>query len=100
MEPEQKLQQLKTMLAEIADLNYAASLLGWDQQTYMPPGGTENRGHQLATLGQIAHTKLVSDELGRLLDDLQPYVSQLAPDSFDACLVRGTRRNHEKKTKG
>lgn len=99
MEPEQKLQQLKTMLAEIADLNYAASLLGWDQQTYMPPGGTENRGHQLATLGQIAHTKLVSDELGRLLDDLQPYVSQLAPDSFDACLVRVTRRNYEKETK-
>ena len=99
MQPEQQLEQLKTLLAEIADLNYASALLDWDQQTYMPPGGAENRGHQLATLQQIAHTKLVSDELGKLLDDLQPYVSQLDPDSFDARLVKVTRRNYEKDTK-
>ncbi len=72
MQPEQQLQKLKTLLAEIADLNYASALLGWDQQTYMPSGGAENRGHQLATLQQIAHTKFVSDEIGTLLDDLQP----------------------------
>jgi carboxypeptidase Taq len=99
MEPEQKLQQLKTLLAEIADINYTAALLDWDQQTYMPPRGAENRGHQLATLQQIAHTKFVSEEIGRLLDDLHPYASQLDPDSFDACLVRVTRRDYEKETK-
>jgi len=99
MEPEQKLQQLKTLLAEIADLNQIAALLDWDQQTYMPPGGAENRGHQLATLQQIAHTKSVSAEIGRLLDDLQPYATQLDPDSSDACLVRVARRNYENETK-
>lgn len=99
MQPEQQLQQLKTLLAEIADLNYASALLGWDQQTYMPPAGAENRGHQLATLQQIAHTKFVSDEIGKLLDDLQPYASQLDPASFEACLVRVTRRNYEKEIK-
>ena len=99
MRPEQQLEQLKILLAEIADLNYASALLDWDQQTYMPPGGAENRGHQLATLQQIAHTRLVSDEIGKLLDDLQPYVSQLDPDSFEARLVKVTRRNYEKEIK-
>ena len=99
MESEQKLQQLKTLLAEIADLNQITALLFWDQQTYMPSGGAENRGYQLATLQQIAHTKAVSDEIGKLLDDLQLYASQLDPDSFDACLVRVARRNYENETK-
>ena len=99
MESEHKLQQLKTLLAEIADLNQITALLDWDQQTYMPPGGAENRGYQLATLQQIAHTKAASDEIGKLLDDLQLYASQLDPDSFDACLVRVARRNYENETK-
>ena len=99
MESEHKLQQLKTLLAEIADLNQITALLDWDQQTYMPPGGAENRGYQLATLQQIAHTKAISDEIGKLLDDLQLYASQLDPDSFDACLVRVARRNYENETK-
>jgi carboxypeptidase Taq len=99
MPPEQQLQELKTRLAEIADLNHASALLGWDHQTYMPPAGAEDRGNQLATLGQIAHNKFVSAEVGKLLDDLQPYVSQLDPDSFDARLVKVTRRNYDKEIK-
>ena len=99
MQPEQQLQELKTRMAEIFDLNAASALLGWDQQTYMPSGGAVNRGQQLATLQQIAHVKLVSDEIGRLLDDLQPYVSQLDPNSFDARLVRVTKRRYDKEVK-
>jgi len=99
MPPEQQLQELKTRLAEIADLGHASALLGWDQQTYMPPAGAEDRGQQLATLSQIAHTKFVSDEIGKLLDDLQPYVSQLDPDAFEARLVKVTRRNYDKEIK-
>jgi len=99
MPPEQQLQELRTRLAEISDLNHASALLGWDQQTYMPPGGAEDRGNQLATLGQIAHVKFVSPEIGKLLDDLQPYVSQLDPDSFEARLVKVTRRSYDKEIK-
>jgi carboxypeptidase Taq len=99
MQPEEQFLQLKNLLAEIADLNYATALLNWDQQTYMPPGGAENRGQQLATLQQIAHTKFVSDKIGVLLDDLQPYVAQLDPDSFEARLVNVTRRDFELESK-
>ena len=37
----EKLEQLKTLLAEVADLNATQAVLGWDQQTYMPKGGNE-----------------------------------------------------------
>ena len=35
----EKYEQLKAILAQVWDLNSASGLLGWDQQTYMPPRG-------------------------------------------------------------
>ncbi len=99
MQPEPKFNELKNRLGEIFDLNRASAVLDWDQQTYMPPGGAENRGQQLATLQQIAHEKLVSDEIGRLLDDLQPYAAQLDPDSYEARLVKVTLREYQRETR-
>jgi carboxypeptidase Taq len=96
---EEKIQQLRTILAEISDLNYASALLGWDQQTYMPPGGAEARGNQLALLGRLAHERATSPELGKLLDDLKSYASALEPDSDDTCLVKVTARDYAKATR-
>jgi carboxypeptidase Taq len=93
-----KLEKLKTILGEVNDLNAAAALLGWDQQTYMPPEGALARSYQLATLSSIAHDKFTSPEVGRLLEEVQPYVDQLDPDSDDARLVRVTRREYRKAT--
>jgi len=50
----EKLNQLKEKLGEVDDIGKAASVLGWDQQVNMPPGGNEARGQQLATLSKIA----------------------------------------------
>jgi carboxypeptidase Taq len=96
---EGKLTQLKSELNEIADLNFAGALLGWDQQCYMPPEGAEGRGHQLSTLARIAHAKITSDELGQLIEDLKPYAAQLPPDSDDARLVKVTARGRDKQAK-
>jgi carboxypeptidase Taq len=96
---EEKLEQLKTLLAEVSDLNGAAALLGWDQQTYMPPGGTEARAYQLATLSSLSHDKFTSDEVGQLLEDLKPYAEQLDPDSNDARLIKVTQREYDKQTR-
>ena len=62
----EKLQDLKERLGEVADIGGAASVLGWDQQVNMPPGGSEARGQQLATLSKIAQEKFIeeSDGLG------------------------------------
>ena len=93
---EQKIQQLKNLLAEIADLNYISALLGWDQQTYMPSGGAEARGNQMALVGRLAHERGTSVELGNLLDELKPYAATLDPDSDEARLVKVTARDFDK----
>jgi carboxypeptidase Taq len=96
---EKKLVELKNRLAEINDLNMAASLLGWDQSTYMPPGGGEARGRQLATLAKISQEKFIDPAIGKLLDDLHPYEESLPYDSDEASLIRVTRRDYERATK-
>ncbi len=94
-----KLEQLKSILGEVADLNYSSAILNWDQQVYMPSGGAEDRGNLVATLSRLAHEKFTSDEVGQLLDDLKPAAAKLDPDSFEARLVRVTDRNYRKKVK-
>jgi carboxypeptidase Taq len=89
---EDKIKQLRDILAEISDLNYTAALLAWDQQTYMPPGGADARGNQLALLERLAHERATSPELGKILDELKPYAANLDPDSDDA----RTARSYEK----
>jgi carboxypeptidase Taq len=74
-------------------------VLGWDQATYMPPGGAAARARQGATLSRLAHEKFVDPALGRLLDQLQPFAESLPADSDDACLIRITRRDFEKALK-
>ena len=91
-----KFNELKAVLAEIADLNHAAAVLGWDQNTYMPRGAAESRGNQLATLGKIAHEKFTSDRVGKLLDELK---DAFPAESDEAAIVRVTRRDYDKATR-
>ncbi len=96
---ENKLKQLKEILAECVDLMYAGALLEWDQQCYMPTGGSEARSYQMATLKRLAHQRLTSSETGQLLEDLKPYAEQLDPDSDDACLLKVAQRRYDKNVK-
>ncbi len=93
---EERLRQLKARLAEIDDVERAADLLDWDQQTYMPPAGAGARAEQLSTLRGLAHRFFISDEMGALLDDLRDAAAGLEPDSDAACLIRVTARDYEK----
>ena len=95
----EKMQQLKSLLAEVADLNHVQELLGWDQQTYMPQGAAESRGNQLATLGKISHQKFTSDEIGTLLGDLEKEFEGADPDSDDLRLLGVTRHEYDRATK-
>ncbi len=88
--------QLKERLAEVYDLGKAASILSWDQQTKMPPRGAAARAEQLATIGRIAHEKFTSDEVGRLLDELEGFESSQPYDSLEASLIRVTREDWKK----
>jgi carboxypeptidase Taq len=90
------IETLRERIGEIHDLDRASALLGWDQQTKMPPGGAGVRAEQLATLGRLAHEALTSDEMGRLLDELAPLEDSLGYDSDEASLIRLVRRDWEK----
>jgi carboxypeptidase Taq len=91
-----ELADLKERIGEIQDLDRTSSLLAWDQQVKMPPGGGGVRAEQLATVGRIAHEALTSDEMGRLLDKLAPHEDTLDYDSDEASLIRVVRREWEK----
>jgi carboxypeptidase Taq len=88
--------QLKKILNEIGDLGAVISLLDWDQQTYMPPGAAEGRGHQMATLASIQHELLIGDKLGVLLTLFEQQVIGADPDSDEARLAKVTRRKYNK----
>jgi carboxypeptidase Taq len=96
---EKKLAELKAHLQEVDDLNSAASVLYWDQSTYMPPGGAPARGRQLATLARLAHEKFTDPAVGRLLDELEAQADDLPYDSDEAGLLRVTRRDYDRSTK-
>src|SRR5258708_1892113 len=62
-------------MQKIADVKYAAALLQWDQETYLPVKGAAFRGQLLATEGrsfnrQIGHEWLTAGSLGDLLGEL------------------------------
>lgn len=89
------LQDLKIQLAEVTYLGQAAGLLGWDQHTYMPPGGAEGRSEQLAVLGRIVHDRMISPEMGRLLDGAEKEVAGRGENDLDYQLVRMTRYDYD-----
>jgi carboxypeptidase Taq len=83
-------------LGEIHDLEKAAGLLSWDEETKMPPTGAEARAEQRATLNRFAHDLQVDPTLGELLEELAPLEEELGHDSFEASLVRVARRDFDK----
>ncbi len=95
----ENLAELKDRLLEIHDLESSAALLGWDQRSYMPPGGAQARARCIGTLQRLAHTKFIDPALGRLLDDLRPLEDSLSYDSDEASLIRVTRRDYERATR-
>lgn len=76
-------EKYRKLMRKIADVNYSMAVLGWDQETYMPPKGAAFRGEQLATLAGIAHELSTSEELCYLLEVL----------THDNTLAEKERRN-------
>ena len=89
-------EELRTRLAEIADLSRVIGLLFWDQRTMMPPTAAPARAEQLATLNRITHERFVSEEIGRLLEEARPEEESLEYESVEASHIRVARRDYEK----
>jgi carboxypeptidase Taq len=93
------LDRLRERLAEVNDLAKAATLLLWDQRLMMPSGGAPARAEALGTVSRLRQERFVDPEIGRLLDELRAVEESSDYDSFEASLIRRTRRDYEKATR-
>jgi carboxypeptidase Taq len=84
---------------EASLLASCSALLGWDEQTYMPPGGVEHRSRQMALLAGLHHEKATDPRIDELLSTLEasPLVSD--PESPAAVNVRELRRIQQRQTR-
>lgn len=90
-------QKLLQIVRTVCDLRAAAALLEWDQETYMPPGATEARAQQIATLYSTAHEIFIQDQTGELLECMNGMEDD--PMEFQASLVRVIQRDYARARK-
>ena len=93
------IERLRERLAEVHDLSRAAMLLTWDERVMMPPNGAQARAEALGTVSKLAQERFIDVDVGRLLDELRDVEESSDPDSFEASLIRVTRRRYEKATR-
>jgi carboxypeptidase Taq len=75
----------------------AEEVLSWDQLTKMPPAAAEVRASQIETIAKIAHERFSNGTVGRLLQECGGLETAMPSDSFEASLVRVTRRDWERQ---
>ena len=85
-------------IGRVKELNLIGSLtglMGWDQETMMPPKGGKLRSEMMAFLSKQAHSRITDSEMGKLLDSLES--EKLTEEQ--AANVREIRRAYDKATK-
>ena len=90
---EEVLRRVRTVML----LTSCGSVLGWDQQTYMPPKGNAHRADQLALLAGLAHGQFTAPEIGERLAAVE--ASPLARDPDVAVNLREIRRLYDRATR-
>ena len=80
-------------------LGSTASLLQWDQQTMMPPGGLAYRSRQLAQLARLRHDMFTDPRVGELLAACEADSDLTGePRSPTAVNLRELRREYDRAT--
>src|ERR1041384_4989326 len=90
------LQQLKSRLADVNALHSALSMMEWDQQVLMPPGGAEARANHAGILSRMSHETFTDEKTGSLLDQAS---REVGDDSEDFYMLRVTKRDYGLATK-
>lgn len=91
-------ERAKPLMARISDLSHADAVLGWDMETYMPPGGAEARGEQSATLRTIVH-ELTTSDAARLLCEQVRAVGPTLEDTLEGRILASFARDVERSIK-
>ena len=89
-------QALEARFKRVSDVRGALAVLHWDRQAMMPAGGNAVRADQVATLQQIGHELLISEQTGALLEQASAEVAGL--DAWQAANLREMRRAYAHAT--
>ncbi|HEY0984563.1 MULTISPECIES: carboxypeptidase M32 [unclassified Schlesneria] len=91
--------ELCRLLKDAALLGSCASVLSWDEQTFMPKHGATHRADQLGLLAGLAHERATSPRIGELLSQLEKSGELGDSDGDVAVNVREARRTYDRQTK-
>ena len=93
------LKELYGYTREITVLRSCMSVLDWDERTYMPRNGSENRANQISLLAGMAHEKFVSPRIGEIINELIQGGLKTDQDTIDSANIRELKRIYEKEVK-
>ncbi len=99
MDSRQAYSELLGRVREGALLESCASLLGWDERTYMPHHGSAHRADQIALLARLSHETLTNPVIGELLAAVEASPLVRDKDSDAAANVREIRRHYDRGVK-
>ena len=103
MDSEEILERLHLIDRETCHLERAVAVLRWDQETYLPDEGVEDRSEQLALLESYAHERQTSAEAGRLLSELGSSTENPKGDEklppLEREFLKVFRRNYDRAVK-
>lgn len=92
--------ELCDLAKQTATLGSIASLLGWEQETYMPHAAANHRADQMAMLSAMVHERLTSPKVGDLIAACESDPSVTGdPASPDGANIREFRRDYDRATK-
>ena len=93
----EKYERLMEVIREVQHLEYAANLLHWDLETYMPPKGANGRAKVMATVSSKAFQMFTSDEVGALLEDLSQPENLEKLEEHERAIVKVCYRDYQRK---
>lgn len=91
--------ELVDRLKKVNLIYSCASVLGWDERTYMPRGGGQHRADQLGLISAMGHEHFTDPKIGELLSTLEDSDYMKDEESPEAANIRETRHQFDKATK-
>ncbi len=82
---------------EVALINSSAAVIGWDQETYLPPAAAQHRAEQLAWLSSRAHELATSSAWQKDLESAE--AANPGTDAKLSANLRELRRGFDRATK-
>ena len=89
-------QQYQQKLQKVADIEHAIAVLSWDQETYLPAKGANQRSQQITTLAGILHETATDTQMGDLLGTLK---DDMSLNEWERCNITKSYDDYVRQSK-